>query len=264
VLDIESDAAQLSVAAAPPPVAGGGGGQSSGSPAAAPSVQSATQPVVSQLPADALFGLALDTSGAALSTALDPTTQPPDIAVEIATLRRRLGALLGLDPVRDLFPWMGDAALMVRPRTAHGLDLAFVVNSLDPAGTARSVALIKTALSRRHGLRILASPIAGPGFAVAGVLARPLLILPRRERLVVATSTAIALDVLSAPMRLSERPDYAVGVTADGPEVTPTGFVDVGALARRARGALATVLGHITAAVIAGKARHVRIAFVVR
>lgn len=237
VLDLQSSASQLSVGA-PPPVAGGAISKAgSSAPVATAAPQASRLPVVSTLPSDTVVGIGVESIGAVLAGAFDSTSQPPGVAQGVWALRDRLGRALGLSPSRDLFPWMHDAALMVRaPR--HG-DAALVVTSLDPSASARAARALRAALS-------------------------PLLVLPRRERLVLATSRAAALDALSAPVRLAARREFDVAVSALGSAFTPLAFVDAAALRQRSHGVLRALFDHVAAIVLATKGHHDRVTFALR
>ena len=120
-------------------------------------------------------------------------------------------AATGLDLDRDLLGWMGDFAVFVRGTSVRELGGGIVVETSDPAASARLISRLGQLSRRSPGTR--AEPYSPPGGG-RGITLRdsdvpaPVHVFQQDDRFVVAYGDAAAEDAVAPAQRLGDSPEF--------------------------------------------------------
>jgi hypothetical protein len=118
----------------------------------------------------------------------------------------------GLDLNRDVLAWMGDFALFARGTSLADLNGGVVIETTDPAASARLISRLGRVARQGQGTTV--QPFSAPGGG-RGVTLRdselpaPLHVFQRDERVVVAYGDAAAADALAPTDRLGDSPEFS-------------------------------------------------------
>ena len=168
--------------------------------------------LVNELPADSWLALAQPDLGKLLDYYVDAFGQA---AGGREALAGRLSAITGLDLDRDLLGWMGDFGVFVRGASLAELNGAVVIETTDPAASARLITRLGM-LARRSqptsGTTIepLAVPGEGEGLTLRDdEIPAPVHLFQRGDRVVLAYGDAAAEDALDPAQRLGDSAEFA-------------------------------------------------------
>jgi hypothetical protein len=99
---------------------------------------------LSALPGDAWFGFGVATFGDVLRKGLQQISQTAGMAgTDVNGQLTALQQALGIDLEKDLFSWMGDMGVFVQGTSIADIGGALVVQSKDPAASARAIAKVR-------------------------------------------------------------------------------------------------------------------------
>jgi hypothetical protein len=177
--------------------------------------------LVNELPADSWLAMAQPDLGKVLDYYVDAFGQA---AGGRDAIERQFRSATGLDLDRDLLGWMGDFAVFVRGTSVADLNGGIVVETTDPAASARLIARLGQLSRRSAGTRV--EPYSAPGGG-KGITLRdsdvpaPVHLFQRGDRFVVAYGDAAAQDALAPAERLGDSPEFAdAAQSIDGYAVT--------------------------------------------
>ena len=126
-------------------------------------------------------------------------------------VERQFRSATGLDLDRDLLAWMGDFAVFVRGTSVTGLNGGIVIETTDPAASARLISRLGQLSRRSPGTRV--EPYSAPGGG-RGVTLRdsdvpaPVHVFQRDDRFVVAYGSVAAEDAVAPARRLGDSPEF--------------------------------------------------------
>jgi hypothetical protein len=177
--------------------------------------------LINELPADSWLALAQPDLGKVLDYYVDAFGQA---AGGRDALARQFRLATGLDLDRDLLGWMGDFAVFLRGTSVAELNGGIVIETTDPAASARLIARLGQLSRRSAGTR--AEPYSAPGGG-KGITLRdsdvpaPVHVFQRDDRFVVAYGDAAAEDALAPAQRLGDSPEFTdAAKSIDGYAVT--------------------------------------------
>jgi hypothetical protein len=177
--------------------------------------------LVNELPADSWLALAQPDLGKVLDYYVEAFGASVGGRDAIASQFR---SATGLDLDRDLLAWMGDFALFVRGTSLADLNGGVVIESTDPAASARLISRLGQLSRRSPGTtaKPLSVPGGGRGITLRdGDVPAPVHIFQREDRVVVAYGDAAAEDALAPTQRLGDSPEFTDAAQAlDGYAVT--------------------------------------------
>ena len=182
-------------------------------------------PLVAQLPGDAWVAVGMPKLGQSAKAAVGRVAG----ALGGAALSSELRSQLGLDLERDVFSWMGDAALFVRGNTASTVDGGLVIQATDQDRAASGFGKIVGVLNAR---RIGATPVRIDGAEAAFAIrrpgaARPIVLARDADRVVVAYGQQAAAEALSPREKLGDGPAYERAKSLLGDGLEPNVIVNV-------------------------------------
>jgi hypothetical protein len=173
--------------------------------------------LVGELPADSWLALAQPDLGKVLDyyiEAFGATVGGREV------IEGQFRSVTGLDLNRDLLDWMGDFAVFVRGTSMADLNGGIVVETSDPAASARLIARLGQLSQRDPTTRV--SPYSAPGGG-KGITLRdsdvpaPVHVFQRDDRFVVAYGDAAAADAVDPAERLGDSPEFqAAAKSIDG------------------------------------------------
>jgi hypothetical protein len=193
--------------------------------------------LLTDLPGDSWVAIGQPDLGKTLSGYIDLVAQSVG-GREV--IEQQLKASSGLDLQRDVLDWMGDFGLFVRGTTRSSLGGALVIESKDPATSARTLRRLGT-LARRESATggsqagPLALPGGGTGFTVRNdELPQPIHVFQRGDRVVVAYGGAAAREAARPSSTLGDAPGFASAAKALGSDFAVSTFVAVGPILKLA------------------------------
>ena len=183
--------------------------------------------IIESLPGDAWGALGQPELGKTLDSYIDL------FAASVGgrgVIEQQVRQATGLDLKRDITGWMGDFGAFVRGTKTALLNGALVIETSDAAASQRALKVLQRQLSRSGDARVgrLTAPGGGDGFTVQDSDApKPVHVLEREDRVVVAYGDEAAADAVKADEPLSDAPgfDTAAGSLGDGYEVST--YVDM-------------------------------------
>jgi hypothetical protein len=124
----------------------------------------------------------------------------------------QLRAMTGLDLQRDVLGWMGDFAIFVRGTSLSELNGGIVIETTDPAASARLLRRLASLGTRSpDGPHVvpLSAPGGGKGFTIRDPdIPQPIHVFQRGERVVVAYGDAAAKDAIDPAQKLGDSPEF--------------------------------------------------------
>jgi Protein of unknown function (DUF3352) len=136
----------------------------------------------------------------------------------------------GLDLDRDLLAWMGDFAVFVRGTSVADLNGGIVIETNDPAASARLISRLGQLSRRSPGTRVAPYPPPGGGRGITltdSDIPAPVHVFQQDDRFVVAYGDAAAEDAVAPAQRLGDSPEFQrAAQSIDGYEVN--GYLAVG------------------------------------
>lgn len=183
--------------------------------------------LVSELPAEAWLGLGFADIGAAVENGLSSIENAGIPGIDAATIREQLKAQLGINLDSDVINALGDGALFVQGTTMKNVGGALVIESTDPAASARLLTRLQRLISRQADpselkVQPLASTGGDTGFQLVdptGELPQPIQVVQRGDRIVAgygAGSIEQALSPQSGAAALSGSPGFTGAQEAVG------------------------------------------------
>jgi hypothetical protein len=129
-----------------------------------------------------------------------------------AAAQNELRREYGIDLERDVFSWMGDAAIFVRGTTPRSVDGGLVIQVTDNARAAQAFGTFVGLARARGGLDT--QPVRLPGADAAFDLGardapKPLILARGHDRMVLAYGRAAAAAALAPSSRLGDAPTYS-------------------------------------------------------
>jgi hypothetical protein len=122
-------------------------------------------------------------------------------------------ALTGLDVRRDVLGWMGDFAVFVRGSSLSELNGGIVIETTDPAASARLLSRLASLAKRSgDGPRVvpLSAPGGGKGFTILDPdIPEPIHVFQRGDRVVGAYGNAAAKDAIDPGQKLGDSPEFS-------------------------------------------------------
>jgi Protein of unknown function (DUF3352) len=166
--------------------------------------------LVNELPADSWLALAQPDLGKVLDYYVEAFGQSVGGRDAVAA---QFQALTGLDLDRDLLGWMGDFGVFVRGTSMADLNGAVVIETTDPAASARLIGRLQQLAKRQPGSGTTVEPLAAPGGGKGFTLRddevpAPVHMFQRDDRVVVAYGDAAAEDALAPSDRLGDSPEF--------------------------------------------------------
>lgn len=183
--------------------------------------------LVSELPAEAWLGLGFADIGAAVENGLSSIENAGIPGIDAATIREQLKAQLGINLDSDVINALGDGALFVQGTTMKNVGGALVIESTDPAASAKLLRRLQRLISRQADpselkVQPLASTGGDTGFQLVdptGELPQPIQVVQRGDRIVAgygAGSIEQALSPQSGAAALSGSPGFTGAQEAVG------------------------------------------------
>jgi hypothetical protein len=177
--------------------------------------------LVNELPADSWLAVAQPDLGKVLDYYVEAFGASVGGRDAIASQFR---SATGLDLDRDLLAWMGDFALFVRGTSLAELNGGVLIETTDPAASARLISRLGRLSRQSPGTTVkpLSVPGGGKGITLRDdELPAPVHIFQRDDRVVVAYGDAAAEDALAPTERLGDSPEFSDAAEAlDGYAVT--------------------------------------------
>jgi hypothetical protein len=164
--------------------------------------------LVEELPADSWLALAQPDLGKVLDYYIET------IGASVGgrdVIESQFRSATGLDLGRDLLDWMGDFAVFVRGTSVGELNGGIVVETSDPAATARLISRLGQLSRRSPGTRVepYSAPGGGRGITLTDSdVPAPVHIFQRDNRFVVAYGSAAAEDAVAPAQRLGDSPEF--------------------------------------------------------
>jgi Protein of unknown function (DUF3352) len=164
--------------------------------------------LVEELPADSWLALAQPDLGKVLDyyiEAFGASVGGRDL------IESQFRSATGLDLDRDLLDWMGDFAVFVRGTSVADLGGGLVIETSDPAASARLISRLGQLTQRSQGTRV--QPYSAPGGG-RGITLRdsdvpaPIHVFQSDDRFVVAYGDAAAEDAVAPAERLGDSPEF--------------------------------------------------------
>ena len=162
--------------------------------------------LVEELPADSWLALAQPDLGKVLDYYIET------VGASVGgrdMIERQFRSATGLDLDRDLLDWMGDFAVFVRGTSAAELNGGIVIETSDPAASARLISRLGQLSRTSPGTKVepFSAPGGGKGITLHdGDVPAPVHVFQRDDRFVVAYGDAAAADAVApaqAPGRLA-------------------------------------------------------------
>lgn len=193
--------------------------------------------LVSELPASAWLGIGLADIGGAVESALSGIESAGIPGVDAATIRRQLRAQSGINLEQDVINTLGDAAIFLQGTKAKQVGGALVIESKDPAASARLLTKVQGLIRRQGGGGVKVAPLASTGgdqgFQLtdpSSGLAKPIQVVQRGDRIVAgygAASVQQGLSAQSGAQSLSASPTFSAAQDAVG-DLGIDAFLDFG------------------------------------
>ena len=164
--------------------------------------------LIEQLPADSWLALAQPDLGKVLDYYIET------VGASVGgrdVIESQFRSATGLDLDRDLLDWMGDFAVFVRGTSLADLNGGIVVETSDPAASARLITRLGQLSQRRPGTSV--KPFSAPGGG-KGITLResdvpaPVHVFQRDDLFVVAYGDAAAADAVAPAQRLGDSPEF--------------------------------------------------------
>jgi hypothetical protein len=180
-------------------------------------------PLVGEVPGDSWLALGLphlDQLAQRVLASVDALGIP---GLSASTIKQLVRRQTGFDLDRDLFSWLGDAAIFVRGTSRAQLGGGVLLSSRDPAASRRAVTRIGRLLARRAGTRVTG---AGANLTIRmSGLGQPLRLIARGNRVIATYGAAAARAALSGGATLAQGPALAEAKRALGAGMTASGVV---------------------------------------
>jgi Protein of unknown function (DUF3352) len=183
--------------------------------------------LVEELPADSWLALAQPDFGEVLDYYLGA------FAASVGgreLIESQFRSATGLDLDRDLLAWMGDFAVFVRGTSVADLNGGIVIETNDPAASARLISRLGLLSRRSPGTRVApySPPGGGRGITLTDSdIPAPVHVFQQDDRFVVAYGDAAAEDAVAPAQRLGDSPEFQrAAQSIDGYEVN--GYLAVG------------------------------------
>jgi hypothetical protein len=181
--------------------------------------------LIYSLPAQSWLALDVPEAGQRLFETLSPEINPGLPSDQLRAFERRFARATGLSPLRDIVSWMGGTALFAYGTSAATLTAGLVVESLDPAGTARALAGLRRYAATRPGVRVASAP---EGFVLLiPSLPRPVSVLSRGNRVAIVYG-GDANAALDAPVKLGMVPAFRSTAAQLGGTLLPVAWLTPG------------------------------------
>ena len=164
--------------------------------------------LVEELPADSWLALAQPDLGKVLDHYIEA------FGASVGgrgVIERQFRSETGLDLDRDLLDWMGDFAVFVRGTSLADLNGGIVVETSDPAASARLITRLGQLSQRRPGtsVRPFSAPGGGKGITLRmSDVPAPVHVFQRDDRFVVGYGDAAAADAVAPAQRLGDSPEF--------------------------------------------------------
>ena len=164
--------------------------------------------LVEELPADSWLALAQPDLGKVLDYYIET------VGASVGgrdMIERQFRSATGLDLDRDLLDWMGDFAVFVRGTSAAELNGGIVIETSDPAASARLISRLGQLSRTSPGTKV--EPFSAPGGG-KGITLRdsdvpaPVHVFQRDDRFVVAYGDVAAADAVAPAQGLGDSPDF--------------------------------------------------------
>jgi hypothetical protein len=181
--------------------------------------------LIYSLPAQSWLALDVPEAGQRLFETLSPEVNPGLPSDQLQAFQRRFAQATGLRPLRDIVSWMGGTALFAYGTSPATLTAGLVIESLDPAGSARALVALRRYAASRPGVRVASAP---EGFVLRiRSLPRPLTVLSRGNRvaIVYGDNPDAALD---APVKLGMVPAFEATAAQLGGTLLPVAWLTPG------------------------------------
>ncbi|HYM58393.1 MAG TPA: DUF3352 domain-containing protein [Solirubrobacteraceae bacterium] len=188
-----------------------------------------TTPLLAELPGDAWAAAGAPRVGRSLKGVFDRVAGALGGAVAAERLRKSTG----LDLERDVFGWMGDAALFVRGSRKADLEGGLVVQSTDEALSTRAFGKFAGLARTQGGQDVQPVRVAGAdaAFRIANSdLDRPIVLARGNGRVVLAYGERAAADGLKPAQRLGDADVFAQAKATLGGDYQPAFLVSMPAL----------------------------------
>jgi hypothetical protein len=187
--------------------------------------------VLGTLPGDSWLAFGVADIGGQLSDALRQFGQLGAFGgIDIEQALEQVQQQTGIDIREDLIAWMGDGGLFVRGTSVSELGGALVVESSDPARTARVIPRLGRFLESALEARV--SPLSRSGVDEGVTVRFPQVPLPIHlaaagDRFIVAVTDGALDAALSPDSPLSESPAFRDAGSKLGDGIKPSFFVDL-------------------------------------
>lgn len=164
--------------------------------------------LVEELPADSWLALAQPDLGKVLDYYIET------VGASVGgrdMIERQFRSATGLDLDRDLLDWMGDFAVFVRGTSAAELNGGIVIETSDPAASARLISRLGQLSRTSPGTKVepFSAPGGGKGITLHdGDVPAPVHVFQRDDRFVVAYGDAAAADAVAPAQGLGDSPDF--------------------------------------------------------
>jgi hypothetical protein len=181
--------------------------------------------LIYSLPAQSWLALDLPEAGQRLFETLSPQVNPGLPSDQLQAFERRFARTTGLRPLRDIVSWVGGTALFAYGTSLRALTAGVVIESLDPAGSARALRALRAFAARQRGVRVVSGP---EGFVLRiASLPRPVSVLARGNRVAVVYGDNPA-GALDAPVKLGMLPAFQSTAAQLGGSLLPAGWLTPG------------------------------------
>jgi hypothetical protein len=164
--------------------------------------------LVEELPADSWLALAQPDLGGVLDGYIEAFGAA---AGGRDMIESQFRSVTGLDLNRDLLDWMGDFAVFVRGTSVAELNGGIVIETSDPAASARLISRLGQLSRTSPGTKV--EPFSAPGGG-KGITLRdsdvpaPVHVFQRDDRFVVAYGDAAAADAVAPAQRLGDSQEF--------------------------------------------------------
>jgi Protein of unknown function (DUF3352) len=178
------------------------------------------------LPGDSQLALGGAELGPVIARSLDQLTNSGIPGA--ASIERRLRAETGIDPRRDVTPWLGDAAFFLRGTQVPGIAAGLVAETSDPQGPRKLVDAVQARVEAESGLRS-ASPPQGAdyGFSVGIPGLGAGLDVGVADDLLIAVGGTTFDQVLEPEEILGDNEAFQAAAERLGDEFSPNFYLDV-------------------------------------